>query len=136
MVTLGVRDMPSMRAFYRSLGWPEGTDSNDTHSVFHLVGCFLALYPLDLLAEDANAGARLPDGVFRGVTLAINVEKSEFVDAGIERARSAGAVIGKEAVDADWGGRSGYFIDPEGNRWEVAWAPNAVFDERGVIVGF
>jgi len=51
-------------------------------------------------------------------------------------ARAAGAEVVKEAHDAFWGGRSGYFADPEGNRWEVAWAPNAVFDDRGVIIGF
>ena len=41
-----------------------------------------------------------------------------------------------EPVDRDWGGRSGYFADPEGNRWEVAWAPGMEFDDRGAVTGF
>ncbi len=136
MVTLGVRDMGRMRAFYRGLGWPEGRDSNDTHSVFHLAGSFLALYPLDLLAEDGGTRDELPEGAFRGITMSINVAGPEDVDAALAAARGAGAEIVCEAADVFWGGRRGYFMDPEGVRWEVAWAPNAVFDDRGVLVDF
>jgi uncharacterized glyoxalase superfamily protein PhnB len=136
MVTLGVNDMSRMRAFYRSLGWTERADANDTHSMFHLAGAFLGLYPIDLLAEDAGATTDQVLGGFRGITLSINVETREAVDAALDRAREAGAEIVKEAIDATWGGRSGYFQDPEGIRWEVAWAPGAVFDERGTMIDF
>lgn len=136
MVTLGVRDMPTMRSFYRRLGWPERADANDHHSMFHLAGAFLGLYPIDALAEDAGTTDDRPAGSFRGVTLSINVESRDAVDAALDEARRAGAVVVKEAVDAAWGGRGGYFIDPEGVRWEVAWAPNAVFDERGSMIDF
>lgn len=136
MVTLGVRDMPRMRAFYRSLGWNERADANDTHSMFHLAGAFLGLYPIDLLAEDAGVSTDDTRDGFRGITLSINVETPQAVDAALDRARDAGAEIVKEAVDTTWGGRSGYFEDPEGIRWEVAWAPGAVFDERGAMIDF
>lgn len=136
MVTLGVLDMPTMRAFYRSLGWAERKDANDHHSMFHLAGAFLGLYPIDLLAEDAATSNDRPDASFRGITLSINVESREAVDVALESARQAGASIVREASDASWGGRGGYFADPEGVRWEVAWAPNAVFDERGTMIDF
>jgi hypothetical protein len=62
------------------------------------------------------------------------VETREGVDQAVEAARSAGATILKEPVDAEWGGRSGYFADPEGNAWEVAWLPGASFDDRGGLI--
>ena len=136
MVTLGVRGMPTMRSFYCGLGWTERDDANDQHSMFHLAGAFLGLYPLDLLAEDAGTTDDRSEGSFRGIALSINVESPEAVDAALEAARRAGASIVKEPADASWGGRSGYFTDPEKVRWEVAWAPNAVFEERGAMIGF
>lgn len=136
MVTLGVLDMPTMRAFYRRLGWTERTDANDHHSMFHMGGAFLGLYPLDLLAEDAGTTNDRPDAAFLGITLSINVERPELVDAALQAAREAGAVIVREATEASWGGRRGYFSDPEGVRREVAWAPTAVFDERGAMIDF
>ena len=85
----------------------------------------LSLFGVEDLAADARlAGpdADPPSG-FRGVSLAVNVDSREGVDAAIEVARAAGARIVKEPVDADWGGRSAYFEDPERNLWEVAWVP-------------
>lgn len=136
MVTLGVRDMPRMRAFYRGLGWQERDDANDHHSMFHLAGAFLGLYPEELLAEDAGTTDDRPADSFRGITLSINVESREAVDVALESARLAGASVVREADDASWGGRGGYFVDPEGVRWEVAWAPGARFDERGSMIDF
>lgn len=59
----------------------------------------------------------------RGFTLAINVDRRELVDETIQAARDAGGRVVKEPVDAEWGGRSAYFTDPEENLWEVAWVP-------------
>jgi catechol 2,3-dioxygenase-like lactoylglutathione lyase family enzyme len=130
VATLGAYDMPAMRAFYRSLGWPEKDTSSDEFASFLLDGAVLALYPFDLLAADG----RLPPGVvgrgFRGVTLAINVEAEGRVDDIIDELRRLGAKITKEPQPEPWGGRSAYFSDPEGNLWEVVWAPGT-FDADG-----
>jgi uncharacterized protein len=58
----------------------------------------------------------------------------EQVDEAIATAQGAGAVVSKPPEDAFWGGRSAYFADPEGNLWEVAWAPMFKFDERGSLI--
>ncbi|TMK96535.1 MAG: hypothetical protein E6G40_11325, partial [Actinobacteria bacterium] len=77
-----------------------------------------ALYPWDLLAEDADVAA---DGRgFRGVTLAYNVRTEERVDEVLAEAKRAGGSIVKPARRAEWGGYSGYFADPDGHLWEVA----------------
>ncbi len=133
LVTLGVRDLASMRAFYRGLGWSEAI-STETFAAFRTGGAVLGLFPLDALARDANTEEATGEGGFRGVTLAINVEEKEGVDEVIEEVRAAGGRIVKEPIEADWGGRSGYFSDPEGNLWEVAWLPGSSFDDRGSLI--
>ena len=65
------------------------------------------------------------------MALATNVETREGVDAAFEVAVAAGATVLKEPTDADWGGRSAYVADPEGNLWEIAWVPGATFDAIG-----
>ena len=70
---------------------------------------------------------------FRGVTLAINVESVALVDSTIAELREKGATITKEPHEEVWGGRSAYFTEPEGNLWEVVWAPGA-FDDAGNFV--
>lgn len=133
IVTLGVRDLASMRAFYRGLGWEEGV-STEGFAAFKTGGAVLALFPLDELARDANSVVPPGEGGFRGVTLALNVEEKGRVDEVVGAIRAAGGRIVKEPIDADWGGRSAYFSDPEGNLWEVAWMPGSSFDERGGLI--
>ena len=130
VVTLGVHDMPAMRAFYRNLGWREEKTSSDTFASFLLEGAILALFPFEELARDGRVQASDVGTTFRGITLAINVETKELVDSTIVELRAKGAEITKEPEDASWGGRSAYFADPEGNLWEIAWAPGA-FDAEG-----
>lgn len=133
IVTLGVRDVRLARDFYRSLGWQEASTSGEPWACFRTAGALLALYPVDDLAVDAAAPAARSAALFGGFTLAVMVETPELVDRTLEAARAGGAAIVKEPADA-FGGRSGYFADPEGNRWEVAWLPSARFDERGVLL--
>jgi hypothetical protein len=133
IVTLGVRDLASMRAFYGGLGWEEGI-STEGFAAFKTGGAVLALFPLDELARDANSVVPPGEGGFRGVTLALNVEERGRVDEVVGTVRAAGGRIVKEPIDADWGGRSAYFSDPEGNLWEVAWMPGSSFDERGGLI--
>ncbi|MCX5064521.1 VOC family protein [Micromonospora lupini] len=136
VVTLGVRDVGLLRSFYRTLGWPELPTSDDEWSAFLLGGVLLALFPLPELAAEAAPGVPEPTGGWSGVTLACNVDSRAEVDTAFAAAVAAGATVVAEPTDRPWGGRSGYIADPEGNRWEIAWAGTAVFDERGALVSF
>lgn len=136
VVTLGVRDLRLVCAFYESLGWKTAYPPTEVHAHFELGGGHLALYPLDLLAEEANLP---PSGAgneqhFRGFTLAVAVESEGAVDLTMDAVKEAGGTVLAEPVDREWGGRSGYFADPEGNVWEVVWLPGRAFDERGTLM--
>jgi hypothetical protein len=132
LVTLGVRDFDREKRFYQALGWKTRSDADD-FAAFPLGGAVLALYPMESLAGEAHVPAPSGDG-FRGFTCAINVEREEQVDAAIRAAVEAGGSLLAEPVTREWGGRSGYFADPEGNAWEVACLPRATFDERGALI--
>lgn len=135
VVTLGAQDLPSLRRFYSGLGWSEIPGSDDNWAAFLLGGVLLALYPLDDLA--AEAARDLPSRAgFSGITLACNVDREEQVDEAFTAAVAAGATSIAQPVTREWGGRSAYFADPEGNRWEIAWASSAVFDDRGALTSF
>jgi uncharacterized protein len=135
VVTLGARDLPELRRFYSGLGWPEVDGSGDGWVGYLLGGALLALFPLDELAAEAAPGLPTSTG-FSGITLACNVDSPEQVDAAFKAALDGGATPVAEPTPRDWGGRSAYFADPEGNRWEIAWAPSAVFDDRGALKSF
>lgn len=120
IVTLGVRDLEKAVAFYRDgLGWPPSSASVGDFAIFKLsTGTALALYPRHLLAADAKVK---DNGGFGGVTLAQNVPDKKTVDLVLSQAVKAGGVLLKPACEAEWGGYSGYFADPDGHPWEVAW---------------
>jgi Lactoylglutathione lyase and related lyases len=132
IITLGVKDLAVSRSFYeKGLGWPLASGSEEGIAFFQLGGLRLALYPHDLLAEDADVS---PEGCgFRGFTLAQNVRSKEEVTVVLAAAEKAGAKIVKPARDVFWGGHSGYFSDPDGYLWEVAWNPFLELNERGEI---
>lgn len=123
LITLGVADLKASLVFYRDgLGFPTHDYKEDADVVFFaLEGTWLALFPRELLAKDAT----VPDegGGFRGVTLAHNVASKEEVDEVFEAALAAGAQAVKKPENVFWGGYSGYFSDPDGHLWEVAWNP-------------
>jgi hypothetical protein len=126
IVTLGVEDLDASREFYTErLGWPEDGSGEDI--VFYRTGgTRLALYPRDALAADATVQS---DGSgFRGFTLAHNVASKAAVDDVLAEAEAAGATIVKPPDDTFWGGYSGYFSDPDGVLWEVAWNPDFSID--------
>lgn len=131
LVTIGAHDLGRLRAYYARLGWQEDPVSDDGIAFFRTGGAVLALYPFTALADDAwlEVQGDLPE--FRGVTLAVNVDTRGGVDAAYEVAVTAGALVLKEPTDADWGGRSAYVADPEGNVWEIAWLPGATFAATG-----
>jgi uncharacterized glyoxalase superfamily protein PhnB len=133
VVTAGAYDIRALRRFYESLGWQSSSPDSDEFAAFPLGGAVFTIYRMDLLAAESHSPAP-PRDAFRGVTLAVNVEREEMVAEAIDAARAAGAEIRAEPVKRDWGGVSAYFADPEGNVWEVAWLPGATFDERGALV--
>lgn len=124
IVTLGVSDLPRAVAFYRDgLGFPLSDESNKDIAFFALQGSWLALYPRRALAQDVGVDAAAPPA-FPGFTLAHNVGGIEQVDAFMSKAAEAGAEVLKPAAETFWGGYSGYFRDPDGFVWEVAWNPH------------
>ena len=124
VVTLGAYSVPSLRAFYRAIGWRENDGSDDTYTSLTLGSVRLALYPIDRLNDEAAPGeAVAPPGSWNGTTLTVNVATRHEVDDAVAAAVEAGARAVGSPVDRDWGGYSGYFADPEGHRWEIAWAP-------------
>ena len=122
IITLGVQDLERAISFYEEgLGLPRKPFEGNV-AFFELMGSWLALYPWDALAEDATIAPQ-GDG-FRGVTLAHAVSSKEQVDQALNQAVEAGATLVKPAQDVFWGGYSGYFSDPDGHLWEVAWNPH------------
>jgi uncharacterized protein len=121
LITIGARDFPKLRDFYRDLGWPQIIHDED-FAAFDLRGLFLALFPLADLARDGNTKPAPSSGGIR-FTIGIMVNTAEEVDHLTEHMRRAGARVTKEPVDAKFfTGRSAYLCDPEDNYFEVAWA--------------
>ncbi len=129
LVTLGVTDLERSRAFYDALGW-ERVGDTDGVAFYRTGGALLSLYPLESLAGDAGlAPARTG---FSGMSLAINVESIEAVDAAFVTATAVGATILKAPASVFWGGYIGYFADPDGHTWEVAYNPEWPLDAAGL----
>jgi uncharacterized protein len=121
LVTLGVRNFPVLRDFYRRLGWPQIMD-DDEFAVFELRGLLLALFPLVQLARDGHVEPDPGSGGIR-FTIGLIVDTAEEVDRLTDEWRRAGARVTKEPVDAEFfAGRSAYLCDPEGNYFEIAWS--------------
>ena len=121
LITLGARDLPRLRNFYRALGWPQILDDGE-FVAFELRGIVLALFPLTQLARDGNTEPGPGTGGIR-FTIGIQVDTADEVDQLTEQMRAAGARVTKEPVDAEFfAGRSAYLCDPEGNYFEIAWA--------------
>jgi uncharacterized protein len=131
LVTLGVADIERARRFYEDgLGWRRGNQHEEV-VFFQLGGMVLALWGRSALAQDA----RLPEagGGFGGIALAYNTRSREEVDAVLAEAEAAGGRILKPAADTFWGGYAGYFADPDGHPWEVAWNPDWTLAEDGSV---
>ena len=131
IVTLGVADLARSREFYERLGWRRSSASSDAIIFFQAGGLALALYPRAELAKDANVASE--GHGFPGLTLAFNARSREEVDAVLVEAQKAGANLRKPAQEAFWGGYSGYFSDPDGFLWEVAWNPFFPIAEDGAL---
>jgi uncharacterized protein len=133
IITLGVSDLERSRSFYQDgLGLPLANDLSEGIAFFALPGTILALYPYDQLAEETGLPANRGIG-FGGITLAQNYPNKDDVDQMMQRAEDAGARVLVEPVDRFWGGYSGYFADPDGYAWEIAWGPDFQFNEDGTL---
>ena len=121
LITLGVGDLARAKAFYTKLGFVASSQGGGEVVFLQAGAMALSLFPRESLACDAEVSA---DGSgFRGITIAHNVREKVEVDAVIAEAVAAGGKLIKAAIDTNWGGRSGYFADPDGHLWEVAWNP-------------
>jgi catechol 2,3-dioxygenase-like lactoylglutathione lyase family enzyme len=129
LVTLGVADLGRAQRFYEALGWKRG-NRDDGVVFFQLPGMVLALWSRASLAADARVA---DGGGFGGITLAYNTHSKADVDATLAEAKAAGARLLKPAEDTAWGGYSGYFADPDGHPWEVAWNPFWTLSADGAV---
>lgn len=131
ILTLGVADLRKATEFYEAvLGTPPNI-SSDGITFIELPGTWIALYPIEKLAEDVSPKLPKIRSGFSGITLAHNARSKDDVVAIVRRAESAGARVVKEPQDTFWGGFSGYFADLDGYHWEVAWGPMFEFTENG-----
>ena len=128
VLTLSVSDLDRSLAFYRDgLGLPTegiiGQEFEDGAVVFfHLNDdLILALYPSASLSKDAGIAAT--EARLGAISIGHIVKSKGEVDALMQRAADAGAVVTDPARDRFWGGYSGYFHDPDGHLWEIAWNP-------------
>jgi predicted lactoylglutathione lyase len=111
LVTLGVTDLRRARAFYEALGWSDGRQPDDEVCFFQAGGMVFGLWT-------ALGGHGAP-----GIELAYNVRSPEEVSEVLAEAQRAGGTIKRPAEQADWGGITGAFADPDGYVWEVAHNP-------------
>ena len=129
LITLGVDDLERSLVFYRDglgLATPGIVGKEFEHGAVVFLdlqpGLKLALWPRASLAHDTGLPV-LSRGV-AGFSLAHNVASQQEVDAVMAEAAKAGATITKPAGATFYGGYAGYFQDPDGHLWEVAYNPN------------
>jgi uncharacterized protein len=129
IITLGVQDLETSKAFYsETLGWKIARPQEGI-AFFQAGGVVLALYPRELLAEDATVS--VGGTGYSRITLAYNARSESEVDEIINDLRSKGVKIVKAPQKVFWGGYSSYFADPDDYLWEVAYNPSFPFDENG-----
>ncbi len=132
LITIGVADLDRAAAFYEALGWlrepgPDGVIA------FNLLGQTLGLYPLDKLAEDIGVPVESLRPGGSTMTLAHNVRSADEVAPLLAAAEAAGGKVLKPAQDVFWGGHHGYFADPDGHFWEIAFNPFSALGRNGAF---
>ncbi len=131
LITLGVADLAAATAFYEMLGWTRALRAAEGVSFFQAGGMGLALYPFAELARDA--GLEPEHAGSTAVALAYNARSRADTDAVLAEAGAAGASMVKPGAETFWGGYAGYFRDPDGHLWEVAWNPGFQLAEDGSV---
>ena len=131
LITLGVKDLATSRAFYKELGWVESSQSQESIAFFQINGLVLGLFGLDALAADqGRPDAPLGTGA---MTLAQNFQSEAEVDTAYANALKCGAAELKAPEKVFWGGYSGYYTDPDGHVWEVAHNPFWPLNDDGSL---
>ena len=121
LVTLGVADLARARRFYEEgLGWRRANDHPEV-AFYQAGGMVLALWGREALAKDARLQA--PGAAFAPSRSPTTRARAPTSMPCWPRPRRRAARIVKPAQDAFWGGYTGYFEDPDGHLWEVAWNP-------------
>lgn len=122
MITLGVADLARAVSFYEDVvGWKKAVLQPQI-AFFDLNGLVFSLFPNSELAKDMNAAESAPSA-YKGFALAYNARSKEDVDRIFAELKRKGANIVKAPEEVFWGGYSGYFADPDGHQWEVAFNP-------------
>lgn len=130
LVTLGVADVAASRRFYEGLGFRAADVDNADVAFFDMNGVLLALFGRKDLAEDAGVTVE-SGGVGARMSLAINLDSEAAVDAAMAFAAEQGGRVTQPARKVFWGGYAGYFADPDGFLWEIAYNPFWPLDEHG-----
>jgi catechol 2,3-dioxygenase-like lactoylglutathione lyase family enzyme len=136
IITLGVSDLDRSIKFYKEgMGLETSAEYGAEIAFFKTAGTCLALYPLDKLAEEfPDRAVSIGNAQGSPVTLAHNTRSKEEVEQVLAQAEAAGGTIVKPAQLVFWGGFSGYFQDPDGHLWEVAYADSWQFNDDGSLV--
>ncbi len=123
IITLGVSDFQQSFDFYSNgLGFtPHSYKAGEVYALFEMQGSWFSIFPIDLLSKDA--GIKLTITPALSVILEHNVESESKVDEVVELGIKAGGKLIKSPQKAVWGGYSGYFADPDGYLWAVAYNP-------------
>lgn len=119
LITLGVSDLGRSKKFYEALGLKTTWSEDKGVIFFKTTGAVLSLYPFSELLKDIGMGEA--EKKFGGITIAHNTKTKEEVDQIMTVVADSGGRVIKKPQDAFWGGYSGYFADPDGHIWEVAW---------------
>ena len=137
VVTLGVTDLKRSFRFYKEgLGFPTKMTPDGGIVLFATTGARMFLYPYTKLAEDVGVEAKSQTDAahrFTGITFGHCVRKRELVEEILRQAQAAGGRVVKPAKEASWGGYSGYFSDPDGYLWEVAYSEQWIFNPDGSV---
>jgi uncharacterized protein len=131
IVTIGVADVARSVRFYQALGWERCGSSMDEIAWFRTADSYLGIFGWHDLAADANL-LEPTRGSFGGITLAINIESAEAVDAALDEAVAAGGTLLKPGTELPFG-YGGYFADPDGHAWEVCYNPSFPIGPDGRI---
>ena len=140
IVGLYVADMERSFRFYADgLGFPTTRSPEDTWIGFQLHGICFCIYPYEHLkaenlTREIDSTRALDRTLMPGIGLAYNTREKHQVAEVLALAARSGGTIEKEPEETFWGGYSGYFADPDGHLWEVAWAESWKFHPDGSLV--